>query len=58
MLPRAIALSMLLPGAIIPPVAIAAVLVWRKQRPPWLQGVSLIVGMFLNQNRWREAFAA
>jgi hypothetical protein len=39
MLPRAIALSMLLPGAIIPPVAGAAVFVWRKPRPPWLQGI-------------------
>ena len=47
MLPRTIALSMLLPGAIIPPVVIAVVLVWRKPRAPWLQGASLIAGMFL-----------
>lgn len=47
MLPRTIALSMLLPGAIIPPVAVAVVFVWRKRRPSWVQGVSLITGMFL-----------
>ncbi len=47
MLPRSIALSMLLPGAIIPPVAAAVVFVWRKRRPSWVQGVSLITGMFL-----------
>ncbi|ARP65626.1 GGDEF domain-containing protein [Mesorhizobium sp. WSM1497] len=47
MLPRATALSMLLPGAIIPPVAVAVVLIWRKPRAPWLQGASLIAGMFL-----------
>ena len=47
MLPRAIALSMLLPGAIIPPVVIVVVLVWRKPQAPWLQGASLIAGMFL-----------
>lgn len=46
-LPRAIALSMLLPGAIIPPVVMAIVLVWRKPQAPWLQGASLIAGMFL-----------
>jgi hypothetical protein len=47
LLPRAIALSMLLPGAIIPPVVIAVVLIWRKPRAPWLQGATLIAGMFL-----------
>jgi diguanylate cyclase (GGDEF)-like protein len=47
MLPSAIALSMLLPGAIIPPVALAAVLVWRKPRSSWLQGLSLITSVFL-----------
>jgi diguanylate cyclase (GGDEF)-like protein len=46
MLPRAIALSMLLPGAIIPPVAIAAVFIWRRPRAPWLQGGALIVSVF------------
>ena len=46
MLPRAIALSMLLPGAIIPPAVAAVVLVWRKPRASWLQGGSLIAGMF------------
>lgn len=47
MLPRAIALSMLLPGAIIPPVVLVVVLVWRKPQASWLQGASLIAGMFL-----------
>lgn len=47
MLPRAIALSMLLPGAIIPPVVAAVVLVWRKPRASWLQGATLIAAMFL-----------
>ncbi|TWI17590.1 diguanylate cyclase (GGDEF)-like protein [Mesorhizobium tianshanense] len=47
MLPRAIALSMLLPGAIIPPVILVVILVWRKPQAPWLQGASLISGMFL-----------
>ncbi|TPO13804.1 diguanylate cyclase [Mesorhizobium sp. B1-1-5] len=46
-LPTAVAQSMLLPGAIIPPAAIAVVLVWRKPRPSWLEGGSLITGMFL-----------
>lgn len=47
MLPKAIALSMLLPGAIIPPVVIIVVLLWRKPQANWLQGASLIAGMFL-----------
>ncbi|TPI71830.1 diguanylate cyclase [Mesorhizobium sp. B2-8-9] len=47
MLPSAIAQSMLLPGAIIPPVVVAVVLAWRKPRPSWFEGASLIVGMFL-----------
>lgn len=47
LLPRAIALSMLLPGAIIPPVVIAVVLIWLKPRAPWLQGATLMAGMFL-----------
>ena len=47
MLPKPIALSMLLPGSIIPPVVVAVFLVWRTPRAPWLQGASLIAGMFL-----------
>jgi diguanylate cyclase (GGDEF)-like protein len=47
MLPRAIALSMLSPGAIIPPVVIGVVLVWKRPRAPWLQGATLIAGVFL-----------
>ncbi|MGX8012778.1 GGDEF domain-containing protein [Mesorhizobium sp. ORM8.1] len=47
MLPGAVADSMLLPGAILPPVAVAVVLLWRKPQAPWIQGTSLIAGMFL-----------
>ncbi|MER9585486.1 diguanylate cyclase [Mesorhizobium sp. M0276] len=47
MLPAAIADSMLLPGVILPPVAVAVVLLWRKPQTPWIQGASLIAGMFL-----------
>ncbi|WP_413813924.1 GGDEF domain-containing protein [Mesorhizobium sp. Root695] len=46
-LPRGIAVPMLLPGAIIPPVAIGIDLVWRQPRATWLQGTALIAGMFL-----------
>ncbi|PBC02707.1 GGDEF domain-containing protein [Mesorhizobium sp. WSM3860] len=46
-LPRSVAHSMLLPGAIIPPVAVAVVFAWRKPQAAWLQGTSLIAGMFL-----------
>ncbi|TGQ64248.1 GGDEF domain-containing protein [Mesorhizobium sp. M00.F.Ca.ET.186.01.1.1] len=47
MLPRAVALPMLLPGTIVPPVAMAIVFVWRKPRAPWFQGACLITGVFL-----------
>ncbi|RUZ67204.1 GGDEF domain-containing protein, partial [Mesorhizobium sp. M7A.F.Ca.US.003.02.2.1] len=47
LLPWGVAQSMLLPGAIIPPIALAVVLAWRKPQAPWLQGASLIAGMFL-----------
>jgi diguanylate cyclase (GGDEF)-like protein len=47
MLPRAVAFSMLLPGAIIPPAAVAVAFVWRRPRATWLMGATLIVGMFL-----------
>jgi diguanylate cyclase (GGDEF)-like protein len=46
-LPSATADRMLLPAAIIPPVAMAVVLLWRKPQPPWVQATSLIAGMFL-----------
>ncbi len=46
-LPTSIADRMLLPAGIIPPVAIAVVLLWRKPQAPWLQGSSLLAGMFL-----------
>ncbi|TIW75192.1 MAG: GGDEF domain-containing protein [Mesorhizobium sp.] len=46
-LPSAVATSMLLPAAIIPPVATAVVLLWRKPQAPWVEASSLIAGMFL-----------
>ena len=47
MLPRAVALSMLLPGSFLPPVALGVALVWRKPRAHWLQATVLIGGMVL-----------
>ncbi|UIJ74174.1 GGDEF domain-containing protein [Aurantimonas sp. HBX-1] len=46
-LPQAVSARMLLPGALLPPAAIAVWFAWRKPRAFWLQGVSLIGGMFL-----------
>lgn len=46
-LPSAVATRMLLPAAIIPPVAMAVVLLWRKPQAPWVEASSLIAGMFL-----------
>jgi diguanylate cyclase (GGDEF)-like protein len=46
-LPNTIVLAMLLPGGVIPPAALAVLFLWRKPRAPWLQGLSLILGMFL-----------
>ncbi|RWB91164.1 MAG: GGDEF domain-containing protein [Mesorhizobium sp.] len=46
-LPSATSGRMLLPAAIIPPVAMAVVFLWRKPQAPWLQAASLIAGMFL-----------
>ncbi|MCO6406534.1 GGDEF domain-containing protein, partial [Aurantimonas endophytica] len=47
MLPEAILRAMLLPGALIPPATLAILFTWRKPRAPWLQGLSLLLGMFL-----------
>ena len=47
MLPRAVALPMLLPGSFLPPVALGVAIVWCKPRAIWLQTAVLIVGMFL-----------
>ncbi|MBU4529519.1 MAG: diguanylate cyclase [Hoeflea sp.] len=47
LLPPAVSLSMIMPNAVIPPIAIAVALVWQRPRPPWLQGSLLIAGMFL-----------
>ena len=47
MLPRAVALSMLLPGSFLPPVALGVAIVWRKPRAHWLQTAVLMAGMFL-----------
>ncbi|WP_407046001.1 hypothetical protein [Mesorhizobium abyssinicae] len=46
-LPSAVANRMLLPAAIIPPVAMAVVLLWRKPQAPWVEASSLIAGVFL-----------
>lgn len=46
-LPGAVATRMLLPAAIIPPVAMAVVLLWRKPQAPWVEASSLMAGMFL-----------
>lgn len=47
LLPTEIATSMLLPGALIAPVAIAVAFVWQRPHAIWLQGFSLIAGIFL-----------
>jgi diguanylate cyclase (GGDEF)-like protein len=46
-LPKTIAHAMLMPAALILPVAMAVVVVWRTPRAPWIQGGTLIAGMFL-----------
>jgi len=47
LLPAEVATSMLLPGALIVPAALAVIMVWRKQYARWLQGFSLIAGISL-----------
>jgi diguanylate cyclase (GGDEF)-like protein len=47
LLPRAQAVSMLAPGAIIPVAALAIHVVWQKRRPGWLLGCALNAGMFV-----------
>ncbi|MHC2302535.1 diguanylate cyclase (GGDEF)-like protein [Rhizobium mongolense] len=47
MLPRAVTLPMLPPSSILPAVAMAVAVAWQRPRAPWLQGLSLIAGMFL-----------
>ncbi len=47
LLPKAVALSMLPPACILPPAALATAFVWRKPRGVWLQGISLLTGLFL-----------
>ena len=47
LLPGEIAASMLLPGGLIAPVAIAVAFVWKRPHGTWLQGFSLMAGMFL-----------
>ena len=46
LLPRAIALSMILPACILPPAALASAFVWTKPRAFWLQRLSITGGMF------------
>lgn len=45
LLPESVASSMLAPGAILPPAAIAVYLVWRKKRARWILGSALMVGL-------------
>nr|WP_246233279.1 GGDEF domain-containing protein [Aurantimonas aggregata] len=47
LVPSSVAQAMLLPGSIVPPVAVAVILVWRRPRGPWVEGASLILGLFL-----------
>lgn len=47
MLPRVIAVSMLLPGSLLPPVALGVAVVWSRPRAHWLQAAFLIGGVFL-----------
>lgn len=46
-LPESIVSSMLLPASIIPPAALAVLLVFSKPRPVWFQGFCLLVGIAL-----------
>jgi diguanylate cyclase (GGDEF)-like protein len=46
LLPRAVALSMLLPASVLPPAAIAVHFAWQKPYPSWAQGAALLTGMF------------
>jgi len=47
LLPKAIALSMLLPACLLPPAAMATAFVWQRPRAQWLQRISIIAGLFL-----------
>lgn len=47
LLPRAQAVAMLAPGALIPLAALAIHMIWRERRPAWLLGGALSAGMFL-----------
>jgi diguanylate cyclase (GGDEF)-like protein len=47
LLPKAIVWTMLPPASILPPVALAVYLVWRKPRALWFQHLSLVLGTFL-----------
>ncbi|SOE12508.1 diguanylate cyclase (GGDEF)-like protein [Hoeflea halophila] len=46
LLPLDILKSIILPSAVLPPIALALALVWRRPRAPWLQGSLLIAGVF------------
>tara|TARA_R110002020_G_scaffold6352_11_gene26803 strand:- start:524 stop:1846 length:1323 start_codon:yes stop_codon:yes gene_type:complete len=46
MLPPSVSILTLPPSAMLPPIAIAVALVWRRPRAPWLQGSLLIAGVF------------
>lgn len=46
-LPHGTVASMLLPASMIPPAAVAVLLVFRTQRPAWFQGTVLLIGLVL-----------
>jgi len=46
LLPPDVSKSMVLPSAVLPPIALAVALVWRRPRATWLQGSLLIAGVF------------
>ncbi|WP_290891732.1 diguanylate cyclase [Hoeflea sp.] len=46
LLPPDVSKSMVRPGAMLPPIALAVALVWRRPRATWLQGSLLIAGVF------------
>ncbi|WP_081964073.1 diguanylate cyclase [Hoeflea sp. BAL378] len=46
LLPPDVSKSMILPSAMLPPIALAVALVWRRPRAPWLQGSLLVAGVF------------
>ncbi|MBU4530743.1 MAG: GGDEF domain-containing protein [Hoeflea sp.] len=46
LLPPEVSKSMVLPSAMLSPIALAVAVVWRRPRAPWVQGSLLIAGVF------------